>query len=336
MKTLSLLKSSLLGALIGFCSPFQAQAQLEVRLSIKVVLDASGMRPVGGILTTNEGIRSSVADANSLLASFGRGFQYRITEILDLPGHSELLYLPCPDASDAIDTGIQFFPASYQWRTNAVNVYINLGDDTTHSCAFNSLLVLKDTSGAAGFLHEGGHHLGLCHTQGCGCKGCDECLTIVDDGVDDTLPDRECWNLDAIAFYSYGRTYAQLTNATQRLMVSNTFNNVMAYHKDESGSESVLTPDQWDTIADFTRTHRANVMDGKTVFVDRTNTVCAPLGFSQCSGSRGPMPTVSSGVAFASPGDIVLIRPGHYNEPMTITKAVALRATRGDALIGKP
>ena len=121
------------------------------------------------------------------------------------------------------------------------------------------------------------------------------------------------------------------------LFRSYTFNNVMAYHRDEGGSQSVFTSDQWDKIADFTRTDRANVMNGKTVFVDRTNTVCVPLGFSQCSGlSGGPFPTVGQGVAFALAGDIVLIRPGHYNEPMTITKAVALRATRGDALIGKP
>jgi hypothetical protein len=38
----------------------------------------------------------------------------------------------------------------------------------------------------------------------------------------------------------------------------------------------------------------------------------------------------------AGAGDIVLIRPGHYNEPMTITKGITFRATRGDALIGKP
>jgi nitrous oxidase accessory protein NosD len=38
----------------------------------------------------------------------------------------------------------------------------------------------------------------------------------------------------------------------------------------------------------------------------------------------------------ANTGDIVLIRPGRYNEPMTINKAITLRATRGDALIGVP
>ena len=119
--------------------------------------------------------------------------------------------------------------------------------------------------------------------------------------------------------------------------VSNTFNNVMAYHRSDGGSQSVLTPDQWDQIADFTRTDRANIMNGKTLFVDWMNTCLFPSGFSQCTlGLSGPFPTVAQGVNGASGGDIVLIRRGHYNEPMTITKAITLRATRGDALLGKP
>jgi len=30
------------------------------------------------------------------------------------------------------------------------------------------------------------------------------------------------------------------------------------------------------------------------------------------------------------------VRPGNYNEPMTISKPLTLRATRGDATIGVP
>ena len=340
MKTSSLLlKALLLGAVMVAGSPFHAQAQLEVRLSVKEILDTNGMRTAGGTLSTDEGIRSTVSAANDILASFHRGYQFRITEILDLPGHAELLDLACQDASDAIEAGVQINPASYAWRTNAANVYINRAADDTGSCAFNGLLVLKYTGGAGTLLHEGGHHLGLCHTQGCGCKDCTDCPGIVDDGIDDTLPDRQCWSEDQIAFYSFGKTYDQLTDPQQRLMVSNTFNNIMSYHKTSEGStKDVLTPGQWDRIADFTRTTRANVMNGKTLFVDRTNTACLfPIGFSQCTGGfDGPYPTFIQGVNGASGGDIVLIRPGHYNEPTTITKAITLRATRGDAFIGIP
>ena len=36
------------------------------------------------------------------------------------------------------------------------------------------------------------------------------------------------------------------------------------------------------------------------------------------------------------PGDIVLIRPGNYNEPGIYDKPVTLRATRGEISIGQP
>jgi len=150
------------------------------------------------------------------------------------------------------------------------------------------------------------------------------------------MPDRACWSFNQIAANAFPATYPNLT-PVQTAMVSNTFNNVMSYHRPDGGTATVLTPDQWDRVGDFARTDRAKVMNGKTIFVDRTNTVCTPLGLSQCLGPvGGPYPTLGQGVAAAGAGDIVLIRRGHYNEPMTITKAVALRATRGDALIGKP
>jgi len=336
MKTM--LKSLLFGALVALCSLSKVQAQLEVRLSIKVILDSNGMRPAGGMLSTDTGIQTAVADANRQLASFGRGYQFRITEITNLSGHAELLDLTCQEASDSIDAGVASNPNSYRWRTNAVNVYINKGEDNS-SCAFNSLLVMKYTSGGGTFTHEGGHHLGLCHTQGCGCKTCPECPSIVSDNIDDTLPDRECWELDDIATNSFGKVYANLTTA-QQMMVSNTFNNIMSYHKASQGStKDVLTSDQWDLIADFTRTNRANVMNGKTLFVDNTTPACASRdGFSECFSASvgGPFLTVTQGINRATSGDIVLIRQGHYNEPTTIRKAITLRATRGDALVGKP
>ena len=46
---------------------------------------------------------------------------------------------------------------------------------------------------------------------------------------------------------------------------------------------------------------------------------------------------LAKGVAVVNdPDDMVLLRTGNYNEPQTITKALTLRATRGDAVIGKP
>ena len=46
---------------------------------------------------------------------------------------------------------------------------------------------------------------------------------------------------------------------------------------------------------------------------------------------------ITAGMATANPagGDIVLLRAGNYNEPMTITKPLTLRASRGDVTIGQ-
>ena len=53
-------------------------------------------------------------------------------------------------------------------------------------------------------------------------------------------------------------------------------------------------------------------------------------------GSSNPaVNAVGEGVTSAQGGDIVIIRPGNYVEPMTVTKAITLRATRGQATIGR-
>ena len=45
---------------------------------------------------------------------------------------------------------------------------------------------------------------------------------------------------------------------------------------------------------------------------------------------------VRDAVNSAQDGDIVLLRAGNYNEPMTITTYVTLRASRGKVSIGIP
>ena len=75
-------------------------------------------------------------------------------------------------------------------------------------------------------------------------------------------------------------------------------------------------------------------MTGVTFFVDRSNTQGTNDGYS-----TNPYRTVATGAAAASPGpgNILLIRPGNYNERITLNSPVTLRATRaGWATIGKP
>ena len=100
----------------------------------------------------------------------------------------------------------------------------------------------------------------------------------------------------------------------------------MSYH----GDRYRMTSDQLDRWTDAANSPRNQVATGHTRFVDRANAGV------QSGTSTLPYRTVATGItaASASGSDIVLIRPGNYNEPQTITKAVTLRATRGNAVIG--
>jgi hypothetical protein len=321
-----------IAALALLVLPREAAAQLAMRTSVKFILSAGGTRPPGGALLTDEDVRRAFTNMNNLLDTFGRGYQFRITEIIDLAGHSELYNLTTSNASAMIKAVVDNDPSALGWRTNAANLYIN--NDPGGGSDFNGMVVVSHNGSYKTILHESGHHFGLCHTQGCGCRDCPTC-ELTDDEVGDTLPDRECWTVDDIATNAFHTLYANL-NAAQRAMVSNTFNNVMSYHND--GTHGVLTSDQLDRMADTANGRVAdNIITGFTRFVDHANTCSVPAGNSACLGGfTGPFRTLTQGVNAAVTGDIVLIRPGHYNEPMTLTKAVTLRATRGDALIGKP
>jgi hypothetical protein len=70
--------------------------------------------------------------------------------------------------------------------------------------------------------------------------------------------------------------------------------------------------------------------------VDRNCFSIFPNGSPGCDLFAGPYGTVGGGINAANNGDIVMIRPGTYVEPGTITKPVTLRATRGWATIGQP
>jgi hypothetical protein len=339
------LRIALLGAALTLCvSPNDIAAQIDWRLSVKVVLRSNGTREPGGSLSTDAGIQAAVAGANDLIRKFGRGYQYRLTEIVDLPGQSSLLDQDCQVASSNIIVGAQSNPTSYAWRNNAVNAYITRTSDT-EGCAFNGLLVLNYDTAHKVIVHEGGHFFGLNHTQGFRCGRCSDplpigfppgtCSTIPgDDLIADTLPDLACWDREDISTNFFGRFYTNLL-AGEKIRVDLTTSNIMSYRP---AFRDVLTSGQLDRVADTSNTTRGNVATGTTWFVDRNNNCTGRTGSSSCTtnGTAGPFQTVTTGVNNAGAGDIVLIRPGNYNEPMTINKAITLRATRGDALIGIP
>ncbi|MCP4312153.1 MAG: hypothetical protein GY790_12880 [Bacteroidetes bacterium] len=230
--------------------------------------------------------------------------------------------------------GTSSFPESFRIFTPPGTAAIQLDD--------REIVIIDNGSAQNGplHLHEIGHYFDLYHTQGdiCGeCADAEEffppagtaaiqlddnvrdtiCRTIPgDDGIEDTLPDLECWTQDQIANFTYIQAYATLS-PEERNNVDDVFFNIMSYHA-ASGRLTELQLDKWANTANISR---LNVVDGRTFTVQPEDS-----GFS--------LPLI---IDSALPGDIVLFKPGIYDvtTPMTISKPMTLRATReGGVIIG--
>jgi hypothetical protein len=336
-------------------APALAFGQLEWRVSIKVFTGSGGALPrqpgwgSGGLY---QSLSNGVAYANAILDASCRGYRWRLVEILPVPGstaaapastNSWFNVAVSGATQDDLDGKAKANPGGFILRNNAINFYYTDNNNSPNGgyCAFptenqNVILIAPD-SFADVFLHESGHFFGLLHTfdsaqnlnnnntpctNGCACAK----LVGGDDNIPDTPLDHTCWNQDNVALTAYGTVYAML-NSGQQYFVDNTWSNVMSYHS--PGNR--FTSDQLDVMADNSNGARNNAASGFSRFVDGTGNF-----FFQFGSSAFPYLTVATGISSANNGDIVLIRPGSYNEPMTITKPVTLRATRGSATIGVP
>lgn len=340
--------------LLSTLAPFvRADDVINIRLSYKVVLNpATGARPPG---VTDADIDNAIAAMNALEETYFRGFRFvRVDPVTNIGGRGDTT-----GAGPSKWYNTNFFDDTrggawkdqmeaealanrtlYAWNANAINLYLTNGI-RGGICSFitDNIIIIGGNSDNDGplQLHEIGHYFSLCHTQGCFCDDCEagetgSCHTIPgDDGISDTLPDLQCWNQNNIANWTFSTNYANLTPA-QRQQVDDVFFNVMSYHF----GTIRMTELQLDTWANAAASvsHRRLVTDGRTYFVQVGGNLLG-TGFS-----HDPLATVRGGVAASvASGDIVLLRPGAYNEwPLTIgtgNKAVTLRATRkGPAVIG--
>lgn len=342
-------------AIVLLVGTLAAPAQhISVRISAKFILSTNGFPALGTYSFTNNW-RLAIDNANAGNARFWRGFRYQYpTFDGNVSGYTEYFNL---DESEAVmfEYSIRTNSAAQTgWRSDALNVYVvnrNLGPATNLSCAgwasnpedpirqaapFNTMngritVFCAGMEGAPGselsiVSHEFGHHMGLIHTW--------DSDRVADTVVDaDPVPCEQsgvpdwcgCKYSNSLArAVSQGWSPAVLTVAT---------NNLMSYHCDND-LDFDLTEGQLDRWADIARRYLASEMTGVTVFVDRQNAQGNNDGYS-----TNPYRTVQAGVAAAtaSSGNIVMVRPGNYNEQFTINQPVTLRATRaGWVTIGKP
>jgi hypothetical protein len=305
-----------------------------------MILNSSGNRPSSGILNTDQEIQDQVDNANAVLASYGRGYEFQLTEIVDLSGVSQW-YDNDRDDKDELEAAAEANKPLYAYRDNAINVYIN-GNDGSAVCSFppgDDIIFMGQGSRSTSIFHESGHYFNLSHTfagqqdlnsNGSACTNECACAQNIggnNDACADTILDHTCWDTqNAIAQGNYSVNYSSLSAANQT-RVDNVHFNIMSYH----GTRDRLTPDQWDRATDASNGDRFKAASGRTRFVATTGNDTTGNG---SSGNR--YRTLAKGVTIANSGDIVLLRTGNYNETATITKAVTLRATRGTAVIGVP
>lgn len=332
-----IMKTKLLLALL--LAPALASAQIDWRVSVKFVLDANGNRPTGGSLGTDDEVRTQINNANAIMDGTGRGYRFRITEIVNVSGVSQWFMVDSHDENrkNELENAARNDPGLYAYRNDAINVYIN-GWGNSAVCTYpgsGTVVFVGQAPFATTLGHEFGHIFALYHTQGRTCAGCGgdgDCTTPGDDEIADTLPELACWDQDMIANNRFQRNYAGL-NPSEKIQVDNTYSNLMSYH---TCCRSVITSDQLDKMTDVSNSSRNNMASGFTLWVDRNNGCWSPNGSRTCGIFGGPFTRVADAVNSANSGNVILIRPGTYPENITITKRLFLSSTRGPATIGGP
>ncbi len=340
-----------LAVVLGCATLASADDVARIFLSYKVVLNpANGNRPDdgNGNEITNAQIDESIDEMNALQETYFRGHRFaRLATITEVGGQGQMngpsQYYNTDffgDNGSALKDQMQADaianPNQYGWRNDAINIYMTNGI-CGGICSFpgggDEIIIVGGCSSDNGPLqmHEVGHYFDLCHTQGCPCASCNpdgtgQCHTTPgNDSISDTLPDLQCWDQDDIANWSFGVNYDQLSLANQR-RVDDSFMNSMSYHDDELR----LTELQLDVWADISNTDRANVIDARTIFAEASP-------FLGSGTSTDPYNTLARAVNAAGNfrDDIIILRPGSFNESIIIDKQLTLRATRrGSVIIG--
>jgi len=100
-----------------------SQAYVDVRVSVKFILDINGNRPAFGNLNTDAEIDTELDWANAILS--GVKSEFRISEIqfIELSGVSQWYNSGATGTNrDNLRIAAQADPATYHWRTDAINI----------------------------------------------------------------------------------------------------------------------------------------------------------------------------------------------------------------------
>lgn len=275
------------------------QGMVNIRVSVKLILDSAGNLPMGNSGTnstqnfrwdpynydTTERVRTIIDRYNGMLDRMGRGYRLQLTETVLLSGLSRWFNTPARDAFNRaqLEVEAKANPVAYAYRPNAHNVYINnssSGVSGGHLPLLGDVIFMGATGYSTMLLHELAHGTGLCHTFGCFCNGCEsgDCGNNPSpdspgDLIADTILDSACWSTrDEISRGNFGLLYISIS-AARRRQVDDIFFNIMSYHNNVLDR---FTRGQWERMVDVMNLEKRNVTSGKTVFVDRANGCLRP------------------------------------------------------------
>ena len=305
-----------------------ARADIEVRISVKFILNWDGTRPVnaGNIdLSTAAAFDVEIAHGNRVLAATGRGYQLRVVEYIDVQppapaGEAADYWYNLPARSNRRVIEAAAAADSATWRRNgagALNIYVN--NSSSGSCSFigtGDSISLGSTIFTRGtVVHEIGHFFDLSHTHlgDADCSGPPPYALADGDGLSETVPDHNCYTNRAALM-------AALPPELQAA-VDTSWLNVMSYHQEEQFLD--IQMDYWSSNANHAR---HSVCSGYTWFL-------ATGGIDGLSGGLSPgqaFQTVVWGLSFVTAADdILLLKTGAYGAPETLATPCTLRATGG-------
>jgi hypothetical protein len=354
----------LIAVLAAVLSGSPVVAQIQVRLSIKYILDANGNRPAGHY-ATEQNIRDVIDDSNEAMDRWGRGYRWVIVgpigEVSETtaPGSSQFFELTGGVTNHDLEDAAEADPTGYIWRTDAVNVYIvnccaaagtipSLASDSGYRVVFVSANVNTSATDSGQharriiWTHELGHYFDLYHPWGndhvtdtrtdADPNQCIGAFSCTPGGSDECCCSQKVINLENKAT-SEGWTDQEFEDIRFNVMGYYGATDCVGLGEDMITIENMrLTDGQLDRWTDATRRYRASDVDGLTYFVDWRNTTAPYNGYS-----TDPHRTIANGIGAAGDGggDIVLVRAGQYAENLTVTKPVTIRANRGSVVVGQ-
>ena len=270
----------------------------------------------------------------------------------------------CQGEVDWLEVDARNNPAQFHWREDAVNIYVvqnNSGTDYAPGCNGwaqspisappidghdRGIVVLCARTGPVSVVpHELGHYFSLKHPWDHRTPFGD----FVPDTPIDANPGADCptdpywfqWTMACIdggqsedCCCKEANTRAKaLAEGWAPEMIDIMLNNLMSYHCIDV-DDLTLSEGQLDWYSSSATRNRAGVCTGVTHFVGGDLLRMPP----DAVGTYSPHTTIWNGAAAAdwAGGDILMIRPGYYNETWALNKPVTLRATRaGHVIVGE-